>query len=558
MAARSGLNVSHELFSGWYFTFGSKLRMISLLRYSSCTLAVVCTMLLASTSAAQQPEAQPEGEPSVEEAEQPAASEEAEPDKPVEPDEKAEQDEQPAGTVFSLSELTASAANNEDLVAEFKAKRAKAEWDQYRADHAWSPKITSTTALSVVPDNADPDELNENFDEIADLDIGPYIREDLDVVIPLYTFGRVSIAKELAELGVDNSKLELANARLDAIYQTKRAYWSLRLSRAFSEMLNEGEELISEQLEEMQDARDFGDADFDIEDFRKLEIFSAEIDERIVDNAKLATVASAGLHFLADISDEVAIEVPELTDLDSPPQLRSQNYYLGVAMEQRPEVLQLEKAVRARELEGELAQAEWYPNFFAALGVGWSWSTKETAFQQICAAPSKEDATGCDFPEDEFSVDGQQLYAEPYGDPLNRFSVQIGVGLRWQLDPLQQYANVQKKDAQLSVMQAQRRRARQAIRLEVKKLYQDAADALEKIAINKRRMTAARRWRDQLGLSHQTAGADIADAVQPLKAYFEARAKYLQAVYDYFVARGALARGIGAQGLGDDGAISSD
>jgi outer membrane protein TolC len=508
-----------------------------LLRHSSLPVAAVCVILWASTAAAQAPEDQ---QPKAETANQ------------ADPSEAAK------GTDFSLGELIDDATNNEALIDEFEAKRAKAEWDEFRANHAWSPRITSTTSLAVVPDNADPDELNENFDEIANLDIGPYIREDLDIIVPIYTFGRVSIAKELAELGVDNSALELADARLDAIYETKRAYWSLRLSRAFSEMLSEGEQLISEQLDEMQDARDFGGADFDIEDFRKLEIFSAELDERIVDNARLSTVAVAGLHFLADVPDEVDIEVPKLTDLDSPPKLRDRDYYLRSAMQERPEILQLQKAVRARQLESELAVAEWYPNLVAALGVGWSWSTKETAFQRICAAPSREDATGCEFPEDQFSSDGQQLYAEPYGDPLNRFSVSVGVGLRWKIDPLQQYANVKKKDAQFSIMRAQRRRARAAIKLEVKKLYQDAADALVKIAITKRRMTAARRWRDQLGLSHQTAGADIADAVQPLKAYFEARAKYLQAVYDYMVARAALARGVGARTLGSDGAISTD
>ncbi len=538
--------------------------MTTLLRQSLCALALIGATSLATNAVAQQPEPE-EAEDAIEDAE---AAEEGQPEAAPEAEEAAGEDGSRApdatdeleeqGTAFSLEELTEKAVNNSDLVDEYRAKRAKAEWDEYRAEHAWSPRIRSTTLVSVVPDNADPDEFNENLDEIGDLDIGPYVREDLEVVMPVYTFGRVDIAQELAELGLDNSKLELAKARLDVIYQTKRAYWSLRLSNAFSDMLSEGDELIGEQLEKMQEDRDFGAADFDIKDFRKLEIFSAEVDERIVDNAKLATVASAGLHFLADISDDVEIDLPKLDDLDSPPELRSLNYYMNRGMEKRPEMLQLDKAVRARTLESELATADWYPNVFAALNVGFGWSTKETAFQRICAASSREDATECDFPEDEFAINGQQLYAEPYGDPLHRFSVGVGLGLRWEINPLQQYAEVQKKDAQLLAIQAQRRRARNAIKLDISKLYQDAADALDKIAINNRRMTAARRWRDQFGLSRQTGGADVADAVQPLQAYYEARAKYLQAVYDYMIARAALAKGIGARALGDDGAALAD
>ena len=514
--------------------------MTTLLRRSLCALSILCATALVSNAAAQQPGAEEPGAEQADEAGEAEASEEQ-------------------GTVFSLEELTKKAVNHSDLIDEYQAKKAKAKWDKYRADHAWSPRITSTTFVSVVPDNADPDEINENFDEIGDLDVGPYVREDLDIIFPVYTFGRVDIAQELAELGIDNSQIELEKARLDVVYQTKRAYWGLRLSKAFSEMLDEGDELIGEQLEKMEEDRQFGAADFDIEDFRKLQIFSAEVDERIVDNAKLATVATAGLHFLADIPDEVDIDLPKLADIDSPPALQPRRYYVVAAMKKRPEVLQLDKAVKARYLESELAEAEWYPNVIAAVRLGFGWSTKQTAFQRICAAPSREAAaSNCDFPEDEYSVDGRNLYAEPYGDPLDSFSVQFGVGLRWKIDPFQQYAAAEKKDAQYLAIQAQRRRALEAIRLDVRKVYQDAADALEKIAINKKRMTAARRWRDQFGLSQQTGGADLSDAVQPLQAYFQARAKYLQAIYDYMVARGALAKAIGARSLEDDGTTLSD
>ncbi|QDG54437.1 TolC family protein [Persicimonas caeni] len=538
--------------------------MTTLCRQSLCALAIVCATGFASTAVAQQPEPD---EPVPDAAEQDAAEQDAAEEGAAEDSGTQEDGSRASGTAqaadgqgtsFTLDELTNKAINNSDLVDEYRAKRAKAKWDKYRAEHAWSPRIKSTTFLSVVPDNADPDEINENFDEIGSLDIGPYIRSDLEVIVPVYTFGRVDIAKELAELGVDNSALELANARLDVVYQTKRAYWGLRLSNAFAEMLGEGDKIIKEQLEKMEEDREFGAADFEIKDFRKLEIFSAEVDERVVDNAKLGEVASAGLHFLAEIPDDVEIELPKLDNLDSPPKLRAKKYYIDTAMKQRPEILQLDKAVRARSLESELATAEWYPNLFAAFTVGAGWSTKETAFQRVCAANSREDATECDFPEDQFEVDGQGLYAEPYGDPLHRFSLGIGLGLRWEFDPFQQYAKVEKKDAQVLAIRAQRRRAQSAIKLEVRKLYQDAADSLQKIAINKRRMTAARRWRDQFGLSRQTGAADIADAVQPLQAYYEARAKYLQAVFDYMVARGALAKAVGAYGLGEDGAVLSD
>ncbi len=471
-----------------------------------------------------------------------------------------EKKQEPAGTTYSLDALVHQAITNNDLVAEFKAKKAKAKWDKYKATHiTWLPSIKSTTLASVVPANADPDEINRNFYQYAHLNIGPYVREELDVILPMYTFGKNDVAEKLAHVGLQNADLELEKARLDAIYQTKRAYWGLRLWGAYHDMLQDGSKLLSDQLSKMEEKREFGGADFDIQDYRKLQIFSAEVDSRVVDNDKLGTIARAGLHFLADIPEETRIEVDKLDTMDNPPKLKPRNYYVGQALEHRVELRQLDRGVRARQLQLELARDGWYPNLFAAFRLRFGWSTENTAFQRICTASSLDNATkNCQFPQDQAEVNGAPIFAEPYGDPLHIFSMQLGVGLRWNVDPFQQYGEVGKKEAQYHVVRAQRRRARNAVELDIKKLYQDAADALAKIQINHKRLKAAQRWRDQFGLSLQTAGADIGDAVQPLQAYYEARAKYLQSIYDYMVARAALAKGVGARGLKDDGAASSE
>lgn len=462
--------------------------------------------------------------------------------------------------VFSLDELLEYSLKNRALIAEFQAKRAEAKWDLYRANRiTWMPSIRSNTLLSVVPDNAKPDEFDKNIDQYLDLDVGPWVRQELDVVVPIYTFGKSAAAKKLAQLGVDNAGTEYQRAQQEAGYQTRRAFWSLRLSLAFQEMLDEASELIEEQLDEMQEKRDFGEADFDLKDFRKLQIFYTEMQSRVVDNQKLATLARAGLHFLGDIPPETQIQVAPLQEVDSPEQLMQRDYYIDQARSDRPELQQLKTAIRAREAQAELAKSEWYPDLFVALRFAFSWSTAETAYQQICAAPSLDAASGgCKFPQDAATIDGLPLFAEPYGNPLNTLSFQVGLGLRWNIDPFQLYGSMKKASAQLDVVEAQQERAQGAVELEISKIYQDAADALEKIHINRERMRAAERWKNQFGLSSQTTGADLAEAVDPLKAFFEARAKYLEAIYNYQIARAELAQAIGAADLDESGAALRD
>src|SRR5690606_13653673 len=144
------------------------------------------------------------------------------------------------------------------------------------------------------------------------------------------------------------------------------------------------------------------------------------------------------------------------------------------ALGNRPQLKQLEKAAQARAYQADLATSAWYPDIFAALRFGFSWSTVDTGFQQICTAPSLDAATGCEFPRDEARLDGEPLFARPYGDPLNSLSLQIGVGLRWQIEPFQLYAKSKKADAQVDVIHAQRERAQKAVEFEIRTLYQTA------------------------------------------------------------------------------------
>ena len=84
-----------------------------------------------------------------------------------------------------------------------------------------------------------------------------------------------------------------------------------------------------------------------------------------------------------------------------------------------------------------------------------------------------------------------------------------------------------------------------------------AEQARARIAIQGRRLEAARRWRDSIGLTAELSGQEIdsskmADAIEPLKAYYEAKLLHMQAIVEYKIARAALAKGIGLDSLDED------
>lgn len=434
-----------------------------------------------------------------------------------------------------LTELIERARTNAAAMHAEQARVKNAEWQRFRANYAWAPKISADTFLAPVPADTDINDFSNNVSNIVDLNIGPFFKQTATLIIPVYTFGRINNAKALAEIGVDNAKLEQRKAELDLVFQVRRAYVGLQLARAFDVMLADGKKLVDEQLVRMEDARDFGDADFNIADFRKLQIFQADLDSRALDNEKLLALGVAGLEYLTD--DEVEIgRIPMLDDSRELPTLAPFEAYRDIALSTRPEVKQLGYALDARERQLDLSKSAFFPNIFFATSFAYGWSSESISKQPV------RRLDGDTFVETD-------LVAEPYSNPYDQFGFGVSLGMRWSFDFFQLYGAYQETEAQVERTKAQQTQALGAIDLELQKLYTEAKQARQKVEIVGRKLEAARRWRDQLGLSMQTAGADVSDALDPLKAFYEAKVTFMQAVAEYEIARAALAKGIGVESL---------
>lgn len=440
----------------------------------------------------------------------------------------------------SLKELEVSARENAAVMDAERARKKNAEWQQYRARYAWAPKLQADTLLAPVPADTDVNDFGNNIDSILALNIGPYFKQTARLIIPIYTFGRINRAKALAELGVKNADLEGRKAELELIFQVRRAYYGLQLARSLDSMIQDGGKLVTEQLEKMEEARNFGEADFETKDFRKLQIFSAELESRILDNQKLVTLGLAGLQYLTE-QDLDLVNIPELPLDEEPEELQPLDHYQQIARKNRPEVLQLGAAVDARQEQLKLQRAEYFPNLFFAANFSYGISTESIARSPVQRLENGE------------YVD-TDLSTPPFSNPYNQLGVGVALGLRWNLDFVQTYGKVRETEAQVERTRAQRAQAVGAIELEIEKLHLEAAQARERIAIQGRRLEAARRWRDSIGLTAELSGqsidnAKMADAIDPLKAYYEAKLLHMQAIVEYKIARAALAKGIGLDSL---------
>lgn len=444
---------------------------------------------------------------------------------------------EPTGTVYDLDALVERAmTSNPQLVAREYGEYYN-ELRQKEAGWAYFPRIEVNSTLSVVPDNTDFNAVSGNIERFLALDIGPLSNTSLRVIFPVYSF-KIAPARELAAIGVEEGKVVTRKKRLELITQLREAYYSFQLGKMIMAVSQDGSMLIKEEIERMEEAREFGDGDVDIEDLRKLQLYDAELDAKSIDNERLIRLTKGALGVLAQLQPN-AFDVPNFNediDTEAFPTLET---CLALTRKHQPDLKRLDYGVAAREQQVELAEAQFYPDFFFAFDFGYSFSTVTSPNQTgFVTDPDEIDPNTGEPTQLPFEL-------EPLFNPFNFRRFSFALGLRLQLDPASRYWRLKQAQAQRDETNSLRRAARQGMDLKIEKMWVEAHDHLRKVAVLERRLKTAERWRNQVGIAYQSGGANLQDFLKPLQAYFEARLKLLQAQYDYKVAVAKLGKEIG-------------
>ncbi len=446
--------------------------------------------------------------------------------------------EEPA--VYELDEVLEKAREHAALQAEMEAGEDLARATRSRADRARWPRLEAQSLLAPVPANADPSRIDANIDEILGLSIGPFFQQTVRIVVPIYTFGRISTVQELGELGVDVASLKRRRAVDDHLLETRRAYYGRQLSTSFAEILAEGAQLVTETLEQMEADRAFGEAEFGTADLRRLQIFDAEIEVMALDNERLYDLTGAALRHLTD--QDTDLRVPPLDAAVADVDLHDLSTYQAAARSHRHELRLIQQAVQARRIEEDLARRQIYPNIFVAGDFRFGWSTEDPALQPVCRRLEPEG----------LCIDDDTLFARPWANPFDTLNLGVSLGMRWDFQPGDFRGRYRQAQARHSQMEARRQQVVAGVELEIEQTWRRAYDARRRIDIEERRLEAARRWRHQEGLSADLSGEDdIKELIDPIRHFYEAKIAYLEATHAYLVARAELGRAVGVQSLSD-------
>ncbi|HHP7239467.1 TolC family protein, partial [Longibacter sp.] len=210
----------------------------------------------------------------------------------------------------------------------------------------------------------------------------------------------------------------------------------------------------------------------------------------------------------------------------------SQQEALSQAMQQRPDLKRARLAIDLREIERETIEAEYYPTLEAVATFSYSGRVPDNR-EQILTDPT-----------DPFFYDTLQrgFFDDSYWNP----TLSAGLQMSWNVfNGFQTTARMEQQTIEITQAELQRDQLQQSIELEV-------SSALRRLETARRRIQSQRQTVQNAETNYEFTERRLDEGVSSALELREAsdqldrsRLNYLQAVYDYLVARSDLETAVG-------------
>jgi outer membrane protein TolC len=336
---------------------------------------------------------------------------------------------------------------------------------------------------------------------------GVYVSGQMDLTQPLYTFGKITHARNAARAGLEAQQALANEAAGDAASDAARAYWGLKLARELGYMLDDGIETI-EKAKGNFDKR----TDVTIQDRQRVAVLLAEAKARRAEAAQGEAQALAGLRAITNTAD-ADIDDAELVAVDKPLPEKNQ---LDAVAKQRPQSVAAEAGAHAYDELAKYQASYYFPDIAI---VGFAFGAK---------------AQGVTDPPGAFAY-----------DPYNRLGAGLLLAMQWQIEPWTVKARTERARAEAHKMKAQSELATLGASYDAQTAVSEASAAKAKVGATAEGEKAARAWLASVLQNEAIGTAEAKDLADAYIAWFQMKARWLEAVYQWNVAVVRVGRATG-------------
>jgi outer membrane protein len=330
---------------------------------------------------------------------------------------------------------------------------------------------------------------------------------DVLLIQPIYSFGKLRNLQEAASSGINAAKAATDKKTSDIILRIKELYYSLLLARDMKNLALEIRDELTDSIEKLEKQLEQGSPWAEEVQLYKLKAFLGEVEKKLNETEKGISLAREALMAHLDLPQgtDFDIEDNSLTPEDRSP-VNLDNYIYN-ALESRPEFIQLQEGLQAKNALVEAEKSNYYPTFFIGLSATIAGATNRTRITNP------------------FIYD---VFSRTYGAAF--------LGVKWSIDFGITKGKVQEAEAEYHKLLEKKRFADSAIPLEVKKVFFELREASESIPETETGYKNAKKWlvaavaNFDLGLGE---AKEIADAAV---VYAQLKADYLRSLYNQRIA----------------------
>jgi outer membrane protein TolC len=415
-------------------------------------------------------------------------------------------------------------------IAAARAREAAAEARAEQVDAARYPELSVTLgagpALTARLVDGTAVQSTENaYGDVSLDDVSVVVGTQLDVVQPLYTFGKIGHRDEAVQHDKRARRAQTRMTATEVALEVARIYegWFFAADAAlfFDEVMH----MLDTSINDTKEKLDAGEPDASERDLLQLQTAKSLAKLQLHRADANVRQAKAGLRAYLGLGRDSPLELPPGGQEPIGGEPGELTALLERARDSRPELTALSEGAKALSALAEAEGAGALPDLFAM------------GFLSAAYTPGRD------------LVDTRYVV-----DPMQHFVPGVLVGVRWNWQAGRADGRASERRAEASELERTRTWALSGIPAEVRKAFEDALRARADIAEAEKAHKRAKRW-VIVALADQTVGlADSRAIVDAVEAYATMRVSYMDAKYRYNVAMAELAAATGTLDL-KDGAL---
>ena len=410
-------------------------------------------------------------------------------------------------------------AQNPQLAAA-RAVEAQSAARRGQADAAQFPAVSLTLGVGpslkakLVPGTAAQSTEN-TYGDVGLKDLSVAVGGQLEVLQPLYTFGKISQRQAAADHELRARKAQTEMTRAQLAVTVAQLYEGLLFARDAERFFNEIEHWLMRTVESTQREleKDTGARE---QDLMRIQTALGAVRISLHQAQASRQQAEAGLRAYLALPEGASIEPKEPALALLPQQVPERSKLVALAQRQRPELRALAEGGAAYGALAEAEAAGKLPDFFALL------------FASGGYTPGRD------------VVDSRYIR-----DPLNGFYPGVLVGARWQFTGNMADKRADENQAKANELLEMQRWAKIALPAEVTKAFEDTQRAKADDQAAEAAVETAKRWSVEASADYSVGLGDVRDLTDATQAFVQLRVAAYDTKYRHNIALAELERAVG-------------